>query len=599
MDSNALIIQASVAIPISLGLSLYTLIRRDRSSLHLLISAILAMAAVWLGSMVIKLAAEPLWLKTIAFHAEFFTAIFMSPLFLVMMGYFARLAVFEQGRAAAISAFSVSAFFYMLFLSDGTHGLFFSDRDAVIAGANIDQWAGPFFWGFQIWCQVCNAIALSFGLNVVLRGRSKAERGRAMMVLAAVVAPILGHVVFLLDVFPIDYSLAPIALAVSAVFFVQGVHRYGLLEGQPIVRHDVIEHLIDGVVLADGNGIVLDANAAAEDALRCSRDEVRGLDLIAALESLEPADPAESFGNELATLCEERGRVSVEVRARDGRWMEITGSAVAAVGSQPAGIVVSLRDRTIQRRNERLLRERQKLESIGTLAAGVAHEVNNPLAYVRANLTHLQDLAEHVVKRMDRDVDEPEGYAGQVLESPDILVESIEGLDRIKNVVESMLRFSRVSDEENRKIDVAEVVRESLRLARLHRKTAVTVDCDLPTDLPDCTGSPDRLVQVILNLVLNAKQALVEAEDGRIHASAVVEGGYVVIRIRDNGPGIPEELQEQIFDPFFTTRPPDEGTGLGLSIAFDIVQQHGGALEVESQVGAGSCFIVKLPTCEG
>lgn len=595
MNSNALIIQASVAIPIALGLSLYTLIRRDRSALHLLMSALLGMVAIWLGAMVVKLTAEPLWLKLAAFHIEFFTTVYMAPLFLVMMGYFARTPIFEQSRAATISVFAVSTSFYFLYLSDPVHGLFFSNRDAAIAGAAIDQWAGPLYWGFQIWCQLCNTISIGFCLNLALRGRTNEERGRSWITLAAILAPILGHVIYLMEVLPIDYSLAPIALGVSAIFFVQGVHRYGLLEVQPIVRHDVIEHLVDGVVLADGDGIVLDANAAAEDVLRCSRSEIRGVSLQKALALLEPSNPHEPFVEELELLCQKEGRISLEVHAKDGRWVEITGSAVAAVGMQPAGIVVSLRDRTIQRRNERLLRERQKLESIGTLAAGVAHEVNNPLAYVRANMVHLQDLAQRVVKRMDRDVDEPESYAGQILESPEILAESIEGLDRIKNVVESMLRFSRFSDEESRPVDVNVVIEESLRLARLHQKSAVAVECEVPEGLPTIMGSAERLVQVILNLVLNAKQALAETEDGRITASASVEGKHVVIAISDNGPGIPDELQEKIFDPFFTTRPPDEGTGLGLSIAFDIVQEHGGALEVESQLGVGSRFSVKLP----
>jgi signal transduction histidine kinase len=107
-------------------------------------------------------------------------------------------------------------------------------------------------------------------------------------------------------------------------------------------------------------------------------------------------------------------------------------------------------------------------------------------------------------------------------------------------------------------------------------------------------ASAERLVQVMLNLLLNARQALGDRTDGVIEAESDTEGDHVVVRIRDNGPGIPPELQQRIFDPFFTTRSPDAGTGLGLSIAFDIVREHGGTLEVTSRVGVGSCFTVRL-----
>ena len=108
-------------------------------------------------------------------------------------------------------------------------------------------------------------------------------------------------------------------------------------------------------------------------------------------------------------------------------------------------------------------------------------------------------------------------------------------------------------------------------------------------------GSPDRLVQVLLNLFLNARQAIGNQEGALIEAETVCSDSHVVVHVRDNGPGIPMELQDRIFDPFFTTRGPDEGTGLGLSIAFDIVREHGGALELESRPGAGTCFSIRLP----
>jgi signal transduction histidine kinase len=232
---------------------------------------------------------------------------------------------------------------------------------------------------------------------------------------------------------------------------------------------------------------------------------------------------------------------------------------------------------------------------VGVLAAGVAHEVNNPLAYVRSNLVHLQSVSSGIEKHLRLDSSDSDD-AADLLEIPEVLGESIEGLDRIARIVAGLLRFSRVPDEKAREIDVHQVVDEALRLAALERDSAVHVEMrGEATPLPPVLGSPERLIQVLLNLFLNGKQALANQPDARILADTRLEEGEVVIRVRDNGPGIAEELQARIFDPFFTTRGPDEGTGLGLSIAFDIVQEHGGTLEVESTPGEGTCFVIRLP----
>jgi signal transduction histidine kinase len=319
---------------------------------------------------------------------------------------------------------------------------------------------------------------------------------------------------------------------------------------------------------------------------------MRGLHISELLARVADDEAAVALGRRIAGLPLEGGRLSGEFLARDGRSIEVTAGAVATRGAQAAGRFVSLRDRSAQRRSERLLRERQKLESVGILAAGVAHEVNNPLAYVRANLAHLQSLAARLEKHLEIAPGDPDA---ELLEIPEILSESLGGLDRIGRIVESMLRFSRVPDESRHPVDLNDAVEQALRLAELHRVGHVHLECVLAPALPRVLGSQDRLVQVLLNLFLNAKQALADRREGHIVAETAVEDDSVVVRIRDDGPGIPEEHHEQVFDPFFTTRPPDQGTGLGLSIAFDIVREHAGTLELESIPGRGSCFEIRLP----
>jgi two-component system NtrC family sensor kinase len=145
---------------------------------------------------------------------------------------------------------------------------------------------------------------------------------------------------------------------------------------------------------------------------------------------------------------------------------------------------------------------------------------------------------------------------------------------------------------------VNQVVDEALRLADLHRDHSVRVESDLASDIPLVRGSEDRLVQLLLNLLLNGKQALSGRTNARIVTETSAEGHFAVVRVRDNGPGIAAADCERIFDPFFTTREPGEGTGLGLSIAVDIAREHDGTLEVESEEGSGTTFTLRLPAVD-
>jgi signal transduction histidine kinase len=139
------------------------------------------------------------------------------------------------------------------------------------------------------------------------------------------------------------------------------------------------------------------------------------------------------------------------------------------------------------------------------------------------------------------------------------------------------------------------VVAEAARFASLDRGARVRLELQLGRDLPAVLASPDQLVQVLLNLFLNAQHALVDRAGARIVVSTAVADGGVEIRVADNGPGVPEPIRDKIFDPFFTTSAPNHGTGLGLSIAFDIVREHGGSLELTNPADGGACFVVRLP----
>jgi signal transduction histidine kinase len=593
MDLGPVVVQASITIPLAFGFALYSLTRRDRTRLHALAAGLASFLALWISAVVLRRVVHSEALAVVCFHLEQLSTLVMSPLFVVMMGYFARHPAFDQGRAATLAVSAVFALLGVGFLTNDWHGLVTTDLAAALAGEHPSRWAGPLFWGAQLWIAIADAIALGLCAWAAWHGRTPIERNRPLLVLGAIILPVLAHFAYVQEWLPLEFTLSPGAAGFAVFLFALAIPGHGMLESQPIVRQDLIEHMPEGLVLADAAGVVLDANAAAESILGRGRDALRGGRLETIFAALRAGSEGEQLAARIAELPLVGARLAGELRTADARTIEVTAGALGSVGSQPAGCFVSLEDRTLQRRNERLLRERQKLESVGILAAGVAHEINNPLAFVRANLAHLRALAERIEKLVDLD---PAGPDGDLLELGTVIEESLEGVVRITRIVNDMLRFARVPEDAAESVDVNDVIRAALRLAAFDRNNAVVVEQRLADALPAVRGSPNRLVQVLLNLLLNAYQALAGRPDARVLAESAREGRNVIVQVRDNGPGVPEEHRDRVFDPFFTTRAPGEGTGLGLSIAFDIVREHGGELELGVAPEGGACFTIRLPS---
>ncbi len=225
-----------------------------------------------------------------------------------------------------------------------------------------------------------------------------------------------------------------------------------------------------------------------------------------------------------------------------------------------------------------------RMASVGTLAAGVAHEINNPLSYVVANLAHL------------------EAGAGKIFSEEELadracaLSEAREGAERVRTIVRDLKAFSRTSEEKGSSVDVRRTLESSTKLAWnevRHRARLVREYGEIEPVL----ANEGQLGQVFLNLLINAAQALPDgqADQHEIHAKTYMRGEKVVVEISDTGPGIPAHVLPRIFDPFFTTKPIGAGTGLGLSICHGIVTSVGGEIEVDSVIGRGSTFRVVLP----
>lgn len=261
-------------------------------------------------------------------------------------------------------------------------------------------------------------------------------------------------------------------------------------------------------------------------------------------------------------------------------------------------VVFLVRDNTSYKKLEQQLIQADRLAALGTLAAGVAHEVNNPLSYVSANLSFLSESLTSV-RRALSGADGPmdAAYMERLLaECAEALTEAREGAARIRHVVGDLKTFARGQEPEHGLADVRRALESSLNLVMTEMRQRARVNRHLD-DVPLVRGNESRLGQVFLNLLINASQAIDQGapDQNQVDVHLREEQPWVVIEIKDTGHGIPPDMLKLIFDPFFTTKPVGVGTGLGLSICHGIVTSMGGEISVESTVGQGTCFRVKLP----
>jgi signal transduction histidine kinase len=349
---------------------------------------------------------------------------------------------------------------------------------------------------------------------------------------------------------------------------------------------DVIE---DGLFLLDRAGSVQLENEAGRR-LRAEPAETPYF-----FEGAEGVAQA-SLANVLERMAGEVGRRKSSTAASLARGgMHFEARAHPAAGGR---VLVYIRDITLDRDTEVRRLQSEKLASIGMLATGVAHEINNPASFVLANTEALAGLLRVMEDRLRSD---PElarrlGLRDLLFEAMAIVQESKEGMVRIHRIVRDLHSFSRVEDEPGGATDVNAALESALTMLRNELRYRAEVKRDLAaTRLVG--GSSARIGQVFLNLLMNAAHALPEGElrRNRLVVRSRDEGDDVVVEVQDNGPGIPAEVMPRIFESFFTTKPPGVGTGLGLSISREIVRSAGGEIEAVSNAGKGALFRVRLP----
>jgi signal transduction histidine kinase len=246
----------------------------------------------------------------------------------------------------------------------------------------------------------------------------------------------------------------------------------------------------------------------------------------------------------------------------------------------------------------------EKLASLGELAAGVAHEINNPIGYVSSNLTTLQKYLTVYEKVLDApEADSADmtalkkklNYAFIRDDLQNLVKETQQGVGRVKAIIQDLKDYARTNAATHYVAsDIQVGLKSTLNIARIQLKNRSDVRMELGK-LPLVECAPSQIDQVFLNLIVNAAQAMPAGKMGMIDIRTDCNDKQVWVEVKDNGPGIPPEVVKKIFDPFFTTKDPGTGTGLGLSVSQNIIQQHGGTLTVDSTVGVGTTFKITLP----
>jgi signal transduction histidine kinase len=443
---------------------------------------------------------------------------------------------------------------------------------------------GPAYPPFYAFTVGCLAGALSLGIRHFRESPSPSERSQASWLMLGIAVPLV--VASLTDgLLPLagfqPPRLGTIAFAFLGATIAWSITRYGYsLLAPGDFASEILDTLPEGVALLRLDGRVRTVNAGMARLTGLPPRELEHHPLAGWIHGLALEPDAELGEQECLLDSAEHGSIPVSVSTallRDKRGV-------------PLGLVLVARDlREVTSLRSRLVTS-GRLAAVGQLAAGIAHEINNPIAFVSANLGALRGTLEAIAAKLPPGL-EPE-LREPLRESQELIDESLDGVERVAAIVRDVKSFSHMGRGARGPVELQPLLDAVLRVAAPQLRRGGRVE-RLYGDVPPVLGDPQELKQVFLNLVINASHAVRGDEAIRIVTERA--GDRVAVHVEDEGCGIAPEVIGSIFDPFFTTKRPGEGTGLGLSIAYQIVRNHGGELTVESELGRGTRFRVELP----
>lgn len=411
----------------------------------------------------------------------------------------------------------------------------------------------------------------------------------------------------------------------------RAAHEIELTQAELKQTNSTLEAVIQcsplAVVTMDLEGRVTMWNPAAQRMHGWSKEEVLGKHLPVVL----PNDPPDEVARVHQRILTEGGVMGLEFvcLTKDGQpiTVSLAGAPLHNAAGAQNGAVYLVMDISEHKLLESQLAQAQRLESIGQLAAGIAHEINTPIQYVGDNLRFLEESFDggnrvlQAYKRLlvaIRNGEEAREMAArcEALASevdldylwdqvPRALQQSGEGIGQVSRIVGAMKEFSRFGAVTKTPVDINHAIENTLLVSRNEWKYVAEVKTDFEKDLPAVPCVPGELNQVVLNLIVNAAHAIADVVGSRAETKGIIavstrrDGNWAEIRISDNGTGIPEAVRPHIFNPFFTTKPVGKGTGQGLAIAYSVVQRHGGSITFETDIGVGTTFLVRLPMTGG
>jgi PAS domain S-box-containing protein len=391
-----------------------------------------------------------------------------------------------------------------------------------------------------------------------------------------------------------------------------------------------VDALPDLIFIVDTHHRIIRVNKAMRDRLGMRFDAIHGHPCFFCTQDRKSA--TEPCPHDLLLADRKQRTVAME-EPQLGGWFELTVVPYYDAEGELAGSIHIARDVSTQRQAQRDQEKLQarllhsaKLESVGQLAAGIAHEINTPAQFITANVEFLDEsfvkvdalcsavlemlpsipqgtVTDEQIRQLERLVAELDWeYLKEEL--PLAISQSKEGLQRVTSIVQAIKEFSHPGSKQKTAADLNRIIETTITVARNEWKYVATVQTQLDPDLVAIPCYADEIGQVILNILINAAHALEstrgqhpEGRRGQITITSAHRGDYAEIRIADNGPGIPEAIQHKVFDPFFTTKQVGKGTGQGLAIAHDVItNKHDGTLSFETSPETGTTFIIRLPS---